>query len=291
MKTLEREPSPSWRENLFRFGFLLKRFSARYGPAIATLMLAAIIGWTIANGVSNYTHGGWELHIERRFNQTIEVNIHFHHWYYGIPLLLLAFALIEFKTLASTFAFGLGQALSAHSFINEGGIPSIIEGGATWRVPPEIYFPIVTALSILFAFFLIRREEWLQRAKEREEITASYLGKRAETDTTLAQVDVWARGHFTRKKIHRDADTQILYGEWSALDREHRGEWQMHYTVMPFDPQTSLWVFRIEHIPLVGRVGLVDDWIQELDQVVKAMLQPVILRDVAAPQESPAVVA
>ncbi len=128
MKTIEKTPAPTLRAALLEYGLLLKRFALRYGPSVATLTAAAIIGWSVANGVSNYTNGGWELHIERRFNEQIQVNIHFHHWYYGIPLFVIALLLIEVKTLLSTFVFGLGQSLSAHSFINEGGIPSIFEG-------------------------------------------------------------------------------------------------------------------------------------------------------------------
>ena len=44
-----------------------------------------------ASSVSDYTKGGWEVHFIER---GIGLNLHFHHWYYGIPLGLLAFALI-----------------------------------------------------------------------------------------------------------------------------------------------------------------------------------------------------
>ncbi len=279
MKTVQRQSTESLRDGLRRDWLTLKRFARRYGPSILTLLVAAFIGWTLANSVSNYTQGGWELHVERRLNQNILVNIHFHHWYYGVPLFFLALLLIRVNPLISTFVFGLGQSLSAHSFINEGGIPSIIEGGATWRVPPEIYFPLVTAFSILYAFFLIRREEWLARAREREEIASSYLGPRSELKQTFTRVDEWARQHFTKKKMQHDSETQIWYGEWRGLDAQARGEWQMHYTVTPFDPETLLWVFHIQHIPLKGSVGLIDDWMNELDEVVRRTLRPIILRE------------
>ncbi len=132
----------------------------------------------------------------------------------------------------------------------------------------------------MYALFLIRRGEWLARAREREAIAASYLAPRGQLKEILARIDGWARRHFTRKKLYRDRDTNIWYGEWSALDREAGGQWQMHYTAMPFDLDTTLWVFRLEHIPLRGRIGLIDDWLHELDESLGPSLQPVILRDV-----------
>lgn len=279
MRTAEAESHQSFSVQIIEDLLTLKRFAWRFGPSIATLIVAAVIGWVVANSVSNYTHGGWELHMERRFNDQILFNIHFHHWYYGIPLFLIALILIQVNAMASTFLFGLGQALSAHSFINEHGIPSIIEGGTTWAVPPEIYFPIVTALSVLYAIFLIRREEWLARAREREEIAASYLGPRAQIQATFENVDQWARRHFTKKKLQHDSDTQIWYGEWRGLDDGQNGEWQIHYTVTPYEPDTVLWVFSLEHIPIKGSVGLIDDWMHELDDAIGPALEPILLRE------------
>jgi hypothetical protein len=275
------ESHETFRAHLIHNLLTLRRFARRYGPAVVTLLVAAVLGWTLASSLSNYTHGGWELHIERRFDTQILVNIHFHHWYYGIPLFILALLLIPLSPLASTFVFGLGQALSAHSFINEGGIPSIIEGGATWRIAPEIYIPIVTLLSLLYAFFLVRREEWLAREQERERIAASYLGSRHALESTFARVDEWARQHFTRKKAQHDRDTHIWYVEWRGLDRTENGEWQLHITVTPYEPDTLLWVFSLEHIPLRGSVGLIDEWVHELDDVLRPELQPVLVRELA----------
>jgi len=56
------------------------------------LVASAIFGWLAANSVSDYTKGGWEIHFIQR---GIGLNLHFHHWYYSIPLGLLAFAIIE----------------------------------------------------------------------------------------------------------------------------------------------------------------------------------------------------
>ncbi|MDE3091020.1 MAG: hypothetical protein KGJ80_16730 [Chloroflexota bacterium] len=258
---------------LRQYWLLVVRFARRYGVAVLALAASALIGWLVANGVSDYTKGGWEIHLIER---GIGLNLHFHHWYYGIPLYLLAIALIEWHATTSIFVFGLGQTLAAHSFINEGGIPSIIEGGATWRISPEIYFPIITGLALLYAFFIIRREEWLARAKEREEISMSYLCPNGRMEQVLARLDQWAANYLEHKKSHIDPDTHIEYGEWRALDREFDGEWQLHYVASPFDEQLHLLDIRIEHIPLQGRAGKIDDWMQELDAALQPHIQPAI---------------
>ena len=271
----------AWKTEVIQDLLVLRRFALRYAPSLITLAAAAVVGWLFASSVSNYTHGGWELHIERRFQQTIEVNIHFHHWYYGIPLFLISLLLIQVNSTASNFVFGLGQSLAAHSYINEHGIPSIIEGGPTWNVPPEVYFPIVTALSLLYAFFLIRREEWLARAREREEVALSYVGNGSDLDEIIARVDEWARKRMTKRILRHDADNHIWYGQWRGLDAEHRGEWQLNYTITPFDPGEVLWVFRLDHIPMTGSVGLIDEWLHELDDVVHDKLQAILLHELS----------
>ena len=103
---------------LFQYWLLVRRFAIRYGPAVIVLAASAVIGWVVANRVSDYTQGGWEIHFKDR---ATGLDIHFHHWYYGLPLYLMAFALIEWNDLVSIFIFGLAQAISAHSFVNEGG--------------------------------------------------------------------------------------------------------------------------------------------------------------------------
>lgn len=279
MGASETENNQSFRVQLTQDWLTLRRFINRYGPSIFTLIAAAVIGWVVANSVSNYTHGGWELHVERRLNEQILINIHFHHWFYGVPLFFLALLLIQVNTMASTFVFGLGQALSAHSFINEHGIPSIIEGGPTLPIPSEVYFPIVTAFAVLYAIFLVRRQEWLARAREREKLAVSYIGQATEVTPTFERIDNWARMHFTKKKLQRDRDTQIWYGEWRGLDHDQRGEWQMHYSVTPYEPGTVLWVFTLEHVPINGSVGLIDDWMHELDDALGPSLKPILLRE------------
>lgn len=283
MKTTGAETYQSIRAELTHNWLTFTRFAARFGPSVVALVFSAVIGWVFANSVSNYTHGGWELHIQQRFDDQILVNIHFHHWYYGVPLFFIALLLIRLNTVVSVFVFGLGQSLSAHSFINEHGIPSIIEGGPTLAIPPEIYFPVITAFALLYALFLIRREEWLARERERERIAASYLGPAGQIQSTFRRVDKWARKYFTKKKLQHDRDTEIWYGEWRGLDPAGNGEWQMHYTVTPYETNTVLWVFTLEHMPIKGSVGLIDDWMHELDDALGPALRPVVLREIESP--------
>ena len=267
------------RTRVTEYWLLIGRFSRRYGPAVLTLLLSVVVGWWAASGVSDYTKGGWEIHFIER---GIGLNLHFHHWYYGIPLGLLAFAILELSPTVSIFLFGLGQTLAAHSFINEGGIPSIIEGGATWRIPPEVYFPIITALALLYAFFIIRREEWLVRAREREEISESYLCPKAHTVDVIKRLDDWAEKYLTHKKQHTDTDTQIQYGHWQTLDDATNSEWQLDYVLSPFDSELNLLVVRLMHIPLKGRAGELYDWIREMDAALQPLATPAIRGEQAA---------
>jgi hypothetical protein len=255
------------------YWLLIARFSRRYGPAVLTLVVSVVIGWLTANSVSDYTKGGWEIHFIER---GIGLNLHFHHWYYGLPLGLLAFCIIEFNPTLSIFFFGLGQTLAAHSFINEGGIPSIIEGGETWRIAPEVYFPVVTALALLYAFFIIRREEWLVRAREREEISESYLCPRERTTEVIKLLDDWAAKYLTHKKQHTDSDTHIRYGHWKTLDNATNSEWQLDYVLSPFDADLNLLVVRLVHIPLKGRAGDLYGWIHEMDAALKPLASPIL---------------
>ena len=261
------------RTRITEYWLFIGRFLRRYGPAVLTLLLSVVIGWLAANGVSDYTKGGWEIHFIER---GIGLNLHFHHWYYGIPLGLLAFAILEWSPTLSIFLFGLGQTLAAHSFINEGGIPSILEGGETWRIAPEIYFPIVTAFALLYAFFIIRREEWLVRAREREEISESYLCPIGFTADVIKQLDTWAEKYLTHKKTHTDADTKIQYGHWQTLDGATNSEWELDYVLSPFDADLNLLVVRLMHIPLKGRAGDLYDWIREMDAALKPLASPAL---------------
>ncbi len=271
---------------VLQYRLLLIRFARRYGPAVLALMASALMGWQVANGVSTYPKGGWEMHF---IQSGIKLDLHFHHWYYGFPLYVIALLLIEWNDLASIFLFGLGQTLAAHSFVHEGGIPSLIEGGETWRLSPEIYFPIATALALLYAFFLLRREEWLNRAREREEIAASYFYPKAQSKDIWERLDHWASKYLTRQRRHLDRETNIEYGEWHAFDKSQNSEWELHYVASPFDDELNLLNIRIEHIPLQGRAGELEDWIQELDGALRPLAQPAVGGPQAALRASAAV--
>ncbi len=257
-----------WTMRVRQVWHLADRFAWRYGPALLALAASVAIGWAVANSVSDYTKGGWEIHF---IQANLGINIHFHHWYYGIPLYLLAFAIIDWNTLVSIFIFGLGQTLAAHSFINEHGIPSIFQGGPTLAVPPELYFSLVTALCLLYALFLVRREEWLLRAQEREEIAKSYLCPKPQMTEICERFDAWAARHLQERRTRVDRDTQIEYGQWYALDHKTDSEWELNYVISPFDDQQNLFVIRLQHIPLEGRKGELDDWMRELDASLKPL--------------------
>jgi hypothetical protein len=277
------------REFVFEYGILLLKFADRYGLAVLALISSALVGWLIANGVSDYTKGGWELHIQQR---ALGINIHFHHWYYGIPLGLIALLLIKKQATLSIFLFGLGATLSTHSFVNEMGIPSIFEGGETLRVPFEIYLPAVTLFCALYAFFIIRREEWLVRARERDELAVTYFVENAKVATTLATLDAWSVKHFGHRRFHRDRWTDIKYCYWSQVDRDLSGEWQLHWNCAPFDDHSYVLVIKLNHVPMVGRKGTLDEWLLEIHALLKPTTQlalsdsPVGSPEAAAPDHA-----
>lgn len=282
----ERVERDKWLSLPLQYLFWFENFVRRYWLPITLMLGAGIIGWVLANSVSNYTQGGWELHIRERFNKDTRVDLHIHHWFYGLPLYLVALLLIDVQVNASIFLFGLGQAISAHSFINEGGIPSIFEGGPTWRIPPEIYFPAVTALCFLYLFFLMRRGEWLARAQEREEIAMSYLTLKAQSSSVLSELEHWADYHLTRGQKKFDAAKQSTYGAWSLFDPKKREEWQLDYILTPYDDARSLLTVRLTHIPHAGYLGLLDDWFNELDGVLGDLAQPIVNRPQTALQNT-----
>ncbi len=264
------------RDVAHEYGLQIWKFVDRYGLAVLALIVSAWLGWTIANSVSDYTKGGWEVHFEQR---SLGVNIHFHHWYYGIPLGVLALLLIEKQTTLSIFLFGLGASLSTHSFVHEGGIPSIFEGGPTLRVPLELYLPAVTLFCALYASFLIRREEWLARSREREELAMSYICPSEHSTEVVGKLNDWAAAHFRQKKIHHDRWTGIEYGYWREPDRETHGEWQLHYIRSPFDEKCHLLVVKLQHIPMLGRKGTLDEWLEEIHQLLTPQARLALIED------------
>jgi hypothetical protein len=272
------------RETAREYGLLTWRFMDRYGLALLALISSALIAWYTANSVSDYTKGGWEVHFEQR---ALGVNIHFHHWYYGIPLGLLALLLIERNTTISIFLFGLGASLSTHSYINEGGIPSFIEGGQTLRVPTEIYLPAITLFAAMFAVYVIRREEWLVRARERDELAMSYFVHKDQVAKCLSALNAWAAKHFIRRRYHRDRWTSIEYVYWRATDKALRGEWQFHYTLSPFDDKFNVLVIKLQHIPLSGRKGVLDEWLEEIHDLLKPHAHLALVNDKVFDESNP----
>jgi len=258
------------------YGLQLLKFTNRYGLAVAALVISAWLGWWVANSVSDYTNHGWELHIRQ---PNLGVDIHLHHWYYGIPLGLIALILIPRAATLSIFLFGLGASLSTHSFVNEGGIPSIFEGGPTLHVPLEIYLPAGTLFVALYAFVIIRRQEWLVRSREREELAMTYVLRNEHIKDALAKLDEWAKERFNKKKMYFDRWTKIEYGYYRALDREQHGEFQLHYTAAPFDDQSYLLVIKLQHVPLIGRQVTLDEWLDEIHQLLKPYARLVLSDD------------
>lgn len=258
------------------FGLQVFKFVERYGLAMAALVISAVMGWNVANSVSDYTKGGWETHI---VHSPLGIDIHLHHWYYGGPLGLLALLLIQRNTTLSIFLFGLGAALSTHSYVNEGGIPSLFENGETLIVPSIVYLPAVTLISVLYAVFLIRREEWLSRAREREEIAMSYLIPLDKVEPTLGRLKAWANVHFHRRKEYRDRWTNIHYGYCRTPDRELSGEWQLHYVCSPFDEYANLLVVKLQHLPMSGRKGTLDEWLEEINLLLKPDARLALIED------------
>ena len=63
--------------------------------------------------------------------------------------------------------------------------------------------------------------------------------------------------------------------------------WELHYIGSPFDDQLNLLVVRIEHTPLQGRAGQLDDWIRDLDAALQPLAQPAINGPDAVLQRAP----
>jgi hypothetical protein len=98
----------------------------------------------------------------------------------------------------------------------------------------------------------------------------------------LLCLDNWAARYLTHKKVHLDRDTKIEYGHWHALDRAANGEWQLDYVVSPFDDRLNLLVVRLQHVPLQGRAGELDNRISEMDAALKPLAVPAVAGPEAA---------
>lgn len=221
-----------------------RRFVTLYWRYLLAVAGGAAGAWLSADAVSDYTRGGWELHIEQR---AWGLDLHVHHWYYGLPLLALAFVLIDRRPVAAVFTFVLGQSVAAHSYYNEGGIPSIVEGGATIAVPPFVYWPLASLLVGLFTFFVVRAHEWLVLSAEREEAAQSYLLEADDAGPAIAALHAWAAGAFDRRVAGMRDGSRV--GTFSTLESQARGLWELRYRATPFDDGRVLLTVRIEHFP------------------------------------------
>ena len=95
----------------------------------------------------------------------------------------------------------------------------------------------------------------------------------------VGKVNDWAAAHFRKKKIHHDRWTNIEYGYWRAPDRETHGEWQLHYISSPFDEQSHLLVVKLQHIPMVGRKGTLDEWLEEIHHLLTPQAKLALIED------------
>ena len=272
------------------------------------LVASAIFGWLAAHSVSDYTKGGWEIHFIQR---GIGLNLHFHHWYCGIPLGLLAFAIIEsglslqchFERFLREISTAITRFLTSFEMTSESpanGIRFFRFFCSAWdKHSPHIRSSTSTASLRLSRavkpgvsrpksiFRLPPRSRGCtrssssvakngSRAKEREEISESYLCPKVKTADVIQRLDDRAAKYLTHKKQHIDRDTKIQYGHWRALNGQVTGEWQLDYVVSPFDAQLNLLVVRLQHVPMVGCAGQLDDWIREMDAALQPLAVPAI---------------
>ena len=92
----------------------------------------------------------------------------------------------------------------------------------------------------------------------------------------IQRLDDRAAKYLTHKEQHIDRDTTIQYGHWRALNGQVTGEWQLDYVVSAFDAQLNLLVVRLQHVPMEGRAGQLDDWIREMDAALQPLAIPAI---------------
>jgi hypothetical protein len=258
-----------WIERLtdlaLRNALILWRFVRLYTGALLLLVAGAATGWGVAEAVSDYTQRGWEIHI---LQPTLGINLHFHHWYFGLPLALLAFVLLEVNASVSVFIFGLAQSLSAHSFVNEGGIPSVFEGGATLAIPSYYYIPVATGIAMLYMFFVMRREEWLRMAREREEVTVSYFSSAEDQAEALAALDRWATQYFQRGQRRADAKSGIHTGQYWRATEARDGLWSLEYASTPYDDGRHILVVRLQHSPFHQESAQLLEWLRSLHSAI-----------------------
>jgi hypothetical protein len=250
LETLRRPVRRAWRRAA-RYVLLAGRFAELYWRYALAAVVGAWLAWVLADAASDYTRGGWELHLEQR---AWGLDLHFHHWYYGIPLLVIAVVLLDDRPVLAVFVFVFGMALSAHSYHNEGGVPSLLEGGATLAIPAYLYWPLASLASALFTFFVVRSHEWLALQAAVEEAAATYRATHDRAADAFAALTAWGREEFDRETASatvRGART----ASYSRLDREMRGIWELHCTSMRVDEATTLVTVRVRHMASRSRAS------------------------------------
>lgn len=262
-----------------RYAILAVRFAALYWRYFVAVVVGATLAWSLAGEVSDYTRGGWELHLEQR---AWGLDLHFHHWYYGVPLLAIAVALLDTRPVFAVFLFVFGQALSAHSYHNEGGIPSIFQGGRTLAVPAFLYWPISSLLAALFTFFVVRSHEWLAARAATEEASATYRAGDAACAEAFDALAEWARAEFDRETAGAAA-SGARSASYSRLESNIRGIWELHVASVPVGDGTSLLTVRARHVAATSQPSRLLAFLEDADARVRPFAEPV-LRRAAAPR-------
>jgi hypothetical protein len=254
-----------------RYALLAVRFARLYWRYLAAVLAGASLAWLAANAASDYTRGGWEFHLEQR---AWGLDLHFHHWYYGVPLLAVAVALLDTRPVLAVFLFVFGQALSAHSYQNEGGIPSIFQGGATLVVPAFLYWPVASLLAALFTFFVVRSHEWLAIQASTEEASQTYRAGPEACDAALAALAEWARGEFERETSTAAPDG-ARSASFSRIELGMRGLWELHCAALPVGDGTFLLTVRVRHMSRANRTRRLLEFLTRADERVRPFAEPV----------------
>jgi hypothetical protein len=257
---------------LASYTVLARRFATLYWRYLAAVAGAAAFAWLSSDAASDYTRGGWELHFEQR---AWGLDLHVHHWYYGLPLLAIAFALLHRRPVASVFIFVFGQAVAAHSYHNEGGIPSIVEGGDVLAVPAFVYWPVASLLVAVFTFFVVRAHEWLALSAEREEAAITYLAASGDCGRAIAALDRWGSEEFQQAVVRSGRDG-IRAVSYTRVEKHARGIWELQYATSPYDDGRLLLTVRILHLPYRAESHHLLELLEKADGIVRAFAAPVI---------------
>ncbi len=249
---------------------LAGQFTWLYWRYVAAALAGASLAWLLAGAASDYTRGGWEFHLEQR---AWGLDLHFHHWYYGVPLLGVAVAILDSSPVTSVFVFIFGQALSAHSYHNEGGIPSLFEGGHTLAVPAFVYWPAASLLAALFTFFVVRSHEWLAVRASSEEASVSFTATRDACVLAFDALTAWARSEFEREKTSASSSGDRS-ASFSRLEENIRGIWELHCASREIDDDECLVTVRIRHMALTRNPQRMLAFLGQANECVRPFAEP-----------------